>query len=564
MLRSATPNHDRLTDDRPARPDSRYFDDLIERVQKIHSFYKQKSPDYYAERYEFGDVYTQQDAYRYKARPYHDWDSLMNLQFLGHVLKNDSPAGIAIGENWTSYVIGRGISFDVKPKAAFKESSEVATLAKDAQQEINQHVADSCWASVQQELVRDRLVPSGDVIRQWDSVNDRIDWTFHDSHELRPPDRTNGGVQIAPFGIEFTQGQIRRPSQYWIDNTPIPTRSIQHAKIGGDSRDPRGWPMLAAGFCDLQEVDELDYAATMSGIAYSRNTIVRTYPEDHEGDLAQIARGVAEQDREAVKQGLLNAGGGTAHARGFTIEGLAAQWSATGFIDLMDFKLRYVANMASIPEFIATGKADTGSRNTLISAEGPLTRRVERAADFVGKFDVDFFYVMLAINRGWWGLPDYDERLAELKSQISITPTPKTPDSRDRIEKDRLTMDMADRKFIGPFTAMRNLGAEPDEVFAEHKQFAEQAAEFRDDLRSDSILNDFQDAEELAERMTIAQAMVSFGFTEDEALEKVGLDPIADRTALDEAIERRNMMADLAATTSDTPPPPAPEETTTA
>jgi len=545
---SATPNHDRLSDTPLEQPGQPFFEHLAERMDRHHQAFKRRSPDYYSEVYEFGRGTS--DAHQYKARPFSDWHSLMDSQFLGHVLRNSSPCAIAVNENLTSYVVGDGITYTVKAKPKYRNDSATTAQVEQDQEDIDQFHEDYCWPEVQEEAFRDRLITTGDLFAEFDQVRGELDWGFVDSHEIRPPknNRAINADMNQRFGITFRNGNVRFPTTYHRDGTTdVPASRMAHVKLGGDSRDPRGWPLFLAGYCDAREVDELDYAAGRSAIGYSQNTVVREYDEESEADLMQIAAAIERDQSEAIDDSYVPAAGNTGLIRGGTIHGLAAQWSSRGFIELMDAKIRIYGNIGSVPEFISTGKADIGNRATLISSESPLTRRVRRMAMRVVKFDMRLIYALLAIRAGVFGTDRYDAWLRDHKRRISIKPSIMTPDGRDKGEKQRLSLDEVREGYKSPEDHMREFGTSGADVIEGRKRWAEMEGELRDDLRDSARLNDMLTASELSERIRAAGDLIAIGYTEDEALARAGIDAIEDRTALEEAIEQRQAMLALAA-----------------
>lgn len=546
---------------RQRRPDS-FFGALLERIQSHHEHFRSISPDYYFEQFELGRNYQHQ-LERYKARQYTDYHSFLNCHRTGKILHKNSLTARSVMEKLTSYTIGRGYTFKVKARERYRDSSETKSEVKKAQDAIDLFLSDNCWCLVQEETLADRLLAGGEVIRYYDKVGPKMDWHFVESSELRPPSgkRWQGRGVPPPFGIQYRsrngQPVASQPHTYWINDTPVNHRNIQLATFGVDSRDPRGSPMMLMGYPTAKEIDEIDYAASQSCIAYAEHTINYNFPEDtDEDEVSDIVKQSEELRENAIKRGKLNAGGGVSMNVGHTVEGLAAQWTSDGFTSLIDSKARMFAAITDVPEFMVYGVADTGSRNTLISAEAPLTRRVERLGIRVEQFDKEFLYQVISIAMGKWQDAAW---LEDFKRRVDIIGEQAIADAQDKAQRDKEIREQVRDGLLDPFKACKMLNHDPLEVMEGRERWAKLEQQMLSNLRDQESTNTIYSAEELAKRIDTAAALITIGFTEEEALERAGVDEMRDKTALDEAIERRNAVLD--ATNPNANPEPDPGET---
>lgn len=520
------------------QPDNDFFTKIEERIQHHHDLYQRVSPAYWAEIREFGTTPSSKDSFKYKARPYVDWNSLMEIQYLGHLLRHDSTAAITILENFTSYAIGKGMTFSVKPTPKYRERAGVKKLARDCQYMLDRFLSDNNWPLVQEEALKDRLLSSGDLIRRYEKSGPDLSWGWIDSHELESKTHQ-------PFGIKYRgadpangkMGDYRFPESYNILGEDIEAKEIQHITNGVDSKDPRGVPIMWMGFCSAKEIDELDYAAARAAIQYCKHTINYEWDPDIElAKIEEIAKGITQIDVMATELGKLNAGGSVHHAKGYTVSGLASEWSAEGFIQLIDFKMRMLGNITSQPEYLSTGKVDTGGRNNLISAESSITRRVERVGQKLAGFDIDLFYEYLSVRFGKWKQEDW---MREFKEKIQITAKPNTPDGRDSIEVDRLTMEKMERGYTGKMTGIRSMGGDPYQIVEEDREWAELKKGLIDETRKERSANALYDEADLNARIATAQSLIAIHYTVDEALELAGLDQMEDQSELRRALEHK-------------------------
>lgn len=458
------------------------FRGITERISAHHAYFVDSvstaDVDYLSELAEFGTPIGNP-----KGRPYTDMRGLLRLQRLGHILKNESPTAISVLEKLVSYTVGTGHTYSVSAREGMTASEMELTIVREAILDVTE--IDMHWQEVQEELLRDRLLSTGDVIRWFDTTGNpaRIDAAFVDSSELQTP-----GEKIDPdkgneFGIEYETDRAglpdaRRPRSYWINGTEIPASNVQHMTHGVDSRDPRGVPLLWSVYCLAKEIDELDYAASMAGIAYAEHTVVKQFDPQVSGDsISDIASNVSTLRTEAKEAGLPNIAGAVHEAKGYQISLISADFSSDGWTNLIERKARRIGAVADVPEFMIHGVADTGSRNTLISAEAPLTRRVQRLGNVMGRFDTDFLYAAAAIKFGWFGRADYEQRVRDLKRRVNIKVEIPIPDTQEKWRREASIIEQYREGLLHFDGAVTMLGHDPEIVRQGIVDDAEQRAE---------------------------------------------------------------------------------------
>jgi hypothetical protein len=202
---------------------------------------------------------------------------------------------------------------------------------------------------------------------------------------------------------------------------------------------------------------------------------------------------------------------------------------------------------------MVSGQADTGSRNTLISAEAPFTRRVERIGAKLASFDVDLMHLAVAARLGFFG--DV-ERMRDFRRRVAITADVSLPDTQERWRREQSIMDQGDRGYLDFRTVVTKLGHDPDQVITGLREDVERKQELADD----SILTASYSADELLSRTKAYQTLVASGWDEVEAAAAVGIDPpmvihddtgTGDQAPGGEAEERPGSDRDAGASTDD-------------
>lgn len=486
-----------------------------DRIAEAHRIYRQLVPLEYQQEYlEGGYWFASADNQRnYKLRPYDSWESLMSIQALGIDLFRTNVTGISIYEKLASYVIGTGHKYTASVRRDQSATDREIRLT----QEAIEAVRGDDWQEVQEETLK-RWLGTGEAFRYIEPLGDGIDWHFVDAHDVRPP----GGKQ-APFGIEYLDPEVQRiPTEYWVRGHSKPRLSdrsaMQHIKHGVDSLEPRGVPLLWMAWTLCKEIEALNSVETDAAIAYAHHTVVYGYgSEVNDTSMDLIADGLEKIMADRKERNQQDAVG-IHHARDHEVQLLSASFSATGWVDLIQSKERRIASIACIPEFMVSGQADTGSRNTLISAEAPFTRRVERIGAKLASFDVDLMYMAAAVKLGFFGDA---ARMADFRRRVAITADVSLPDTQERWRREQSIMDQGDRGYLDFRTVVAKLGHDPDQVIDGLRSDAERRIELADD----NVLTSTYTADELLTRTKAYQALLAAGWDEIEAAGAVGIDP---------------------------------------
>lgn len=492
---------------------------LTENFLKIQDYFFEVSG------FQYGMIGQKNDA-DYKGLPYHDIQSLLKIQTLGNELFKSSLTAKNIHENLISYIVGKGHTYEVLP--VDEKADKKGDTFKKAQAAIDRVTNDLCWPVVQEEFYN-RWFRTGETFQYVEGD----EFAFIEPHLVYPP---RGGKE-RKFGIEFEDGRFNRPSRYWVKPTysekaePEQADVIIHSKRGVDRNDPRGVPLLWAAYCPCNEIDELEYALTYLLVAVAENAVSYDYDDSRVdgGTVRKIAEGAAARKEQVKLEGKPNDAGRAVQAHRFKVEINAGGIDANAFIEAKNSKARRISGIAGIPEFIITGDADTGSRNSLFAAEGPLVRRTAREAQRGSKQEMEFLYRVAAQALGYRANQEGVNKAKKILQIRAKVPIVESEDKKTTAE--RHDMQLANRT-KSPQMVIRENGDDPEEVVKEWAEWEDTLAKMRE-THGDTV---FMDAAELETRIRAARTLKDAGWDPDEAMEKVGLDPIEHRAMVDEQV----------------------------
>lgn len=461
-----------------------------------------------------------------KALPYYDFETYRQTIRLGSRLFHESMLGRTIHENLLSYLVGTGHSYTVERTQTDSDGNKEDATTITANKAIEEFLSFYEWPDMQEEFYN-RWFRSGDTIRIVQPLGRIVEFAYVEPFNLAPPD--NRKVEIAPFGIEYRNGNVNIPIRYYIvdaSGKPKPvdrvTRSqiVSHGKRGVDRNDPRGIPLLWLAYCPAREIDELDRALSKILAATSEHAVVYDYnPDVTNAAITRVADGATANARAAASKGrMTNNPGGAVHARDFKVLLNGAGVNGSDWVEVLQAKRRTVGVLAGLPEFIITGDAETGSRNTLFVAEAPFTRRISREARRGSAHEVEVLYQAIASYFGKFG----DEAwLLDFKSKYRIVAKFALAESQDKAAETARIMNLLERKVISPQVAARMIGEDYEQVQADWDAHMEREEQRRESIGAFVAL----DAEDIRVRAEVAQTLIGRGIDPAEALTYVGLDP---------------------------------------
>lgn len=473
-----------------------------------------------------------------KHLPYRDITSLNTLQRLGCRLFHSSILGRSIHENMISYIVGTGHSYTVSAASGANPSD---SDIKKAQATIDAMLAWHEWPQMQAETYN-RLYRSGDVIDRLIPNGGIVDIVRIEPHTLR-------GDTDAPFGIRYAKGDVRSPETYLIHDatTTKPNKAwdrnavICHGKRGVDSNDPRGVPLLGAPYCEVRAIDELYHGLTKVMAALFDHVIVYNYGEADKVKRAMaVAAGQTAAREELQRNGKFNNAGGTHHAAGHTVEIHGDAFNAQQIVFAMSALTRRIGVLCGLPEFIITGDADTGSRNSLLSAEGPATRRFAREAGSGATYEKQILYHAIAASRGTFGDP---KAYRELRANFQIQAKPPLAETQDKPAETNRVLSAMREKVYSPQHACQLLGVDPEQMLAQWEQWDERLAKGREALGRIVGVK----PEDVEKMVNAAATLINAGLDPTEALTKVGLDPVEHVELVRQQTQQQNTQQDQTA-----------------
>lgn len=453
-----------------------------------------------------------------KHLPYRDIQSLNNAQYLGARLFHESVLGRSIHENLLSYIVGTGHTYKVKAQPGANPSE---SDLKRAQTAIDAMLTYHDWPSMQEETYNRRF-RTGDNLDRLVPLEGIVDIIRIEPHQLQ----ADSG---APFGIKYRDNDVRVPELFIIidDNgKPKPEQAwssksvIELGKRGVDANDPRGAPILLPAYCEARAIDELFKGFGNVIASVFDHIVVYNYAEAAASKKIQaVAGGINDARKAQAERGKLGNPGGVTHAKDYTVELHGDALNAQSIVQAFNALARRVGVLTGLPEFIITGDADTGSRNSLLSAEGPTTRRVAREASSGARYETRLLYHAICAAFSKFGDPvAYDL----VRRNFHIEAKPPLAESQDKSAETQRIMAAMRERLYSPQHACQLLGVNHEQMLSEWEQWEERLAKGRESMGRIVGMK----PEDLEKVVNAAVAMINAGVDPKEALTKVGLDPI--------------------------------------
>jgi hypothetical protein len=458
-----------------------------------------------------------------KALPYYDWHTLAATQRLGAKLFHESMLATVIHQNLLSYIVGTGHTYEVK---ALPGANVAENQIKKYQAAIDRMMMLHDWPERQEEYFNRRF-RTGDIFRAVEPWRGVVDFAFIESHNVRKPDVASS-VEKAPFGIEYEANDVNRPKTFYVLDSgrisPVPAKAankiVLHGKRGVDRNDPRGVPLLWNAYCPTREVDELDRALSKIMAALADHAVVYQYPSGTtNAAIVATAEGATAKARKNAAAGKLGNPGGAHHARDHEVMLNGVQLDGASWVEILHSKMRRVGVIAALPEFIVTGDAETGSRNTLFVAEAPFTRRISREAKAGAEHEIEVLYHAIAVAENRFGNVEW---MNGLRENVYIDVEFPIAESQDKAAETNRVLRMLETETVSPQRACQMLGHDYEEIQAEWETHLNRIAQRRESVGPILAM----DAESIRVRAEVAQNLINAGYEPSEALEYVGLDPI--------------------------------------
>ena len=400
-----------------------------------------------------------------KCLPYDDWKSLRQLQEIGcHLYENCLTTKSAINK-MISYVIGSGHSYEVVRRSVPKSVSRGVSVSDSAIEDIRQIIEYTMensypggWQAMQEESIV-RLFREGEYFRRIFATDDGVAIRFVEPFYIQSPD--NDPNRNRDLGIVSSPGDAVTIESYWLMSydesgnkewSQVPSGDLQHCKQGVDANDPRGIPVLWTTFCQSQRIPSINEAMCKLAVTQAAYAVVRQY--DNTVTLERM-RDIARGMQDARQTNGDPTPGTEVEAKGFTFEFPSMDVDARSFVEIIHQQQRDIAGILDMPEFIISNDTSKGNRSSLIAAEGPFDRRVQREQASIGAFDVEVLWKSVQSIKGW-----SDERLARVRRIVKIETKYPRASTRDESRTAKMLIDLVDSGLKSPQSAIAELGGE--------------------------------------------------------------------------------------------------------
>jgi hypothetical protein len=438
------------------------------------------SPDYLKEIYGWSG-WTGSGQLRKKTLPYHDPMSLMRVRNVGRQIAT-KPTGISAMSKLVSYTVGNGHAYKVAARmpAITNKRRLQAQQNRSAQLQngIEVQLEQMNWLGHQQESY-ERLIRDGECFRRIWPLGNSLDVTYIEPEDIDQPTSItqvelatvpelvrslfDGNSPPGELGIVSDPDDVRRVLGYWMKREDsrfefLSATSVQHLKDGVDSNDPRGVPRFYWAFCHVMGIDEVDGAMRDLFLVQAKHAAVYNYEQSSLiSDIKRLASRQhaiedAENDGRPASPGVL-------HAKGFTVEVPGINVAARDAVEIIQQEQRLVGGCSDIPEHLISEDANTGNRSSLVAAEGPFDRRIQREQRYVWSVDRPIIWMIAGMAAGISG-----RELQDTILEYAITPAFPAAHARD-IDKQRESVALlVDKQLMSRRQGRTELGVNNDEA----------------------------------------------------------------------------------------------------
>ena len=404
-----------------------YVDQYRARVGRI-------SPDYFNETH----GWSRPASYRDKCLPYDNFEQLRMLQTMGCYLFEQCPTIHSAISKMVSYVVSSGHNYTVVKKDLPPKLRRGVSVSDSVVEEIKaiieitkENAYPGGWQAMQEESIV-RLYREGEYFRRMFVTPDGIQVRFIEPMYIRS--RPEDPDAQRDLGIITADGDAVNVTGFWYMSSDeqgneqyeqLSARDVQHAKQGVDANDPRGIPILWTSYCHSNRIKEVDTAMCELAITQSSYSVIRQHESTITSQaIKDIARGF--NDRKTEQNEGRPVPGSEVDAKGFTFEFPSMDVDARSFIEIIQQQQRHIAGILDMPEFVLSTDASSGNRASLVSAEGPFDRRIQREQAHLGNLDVEVLWRSVQSMEGW-----SDARLKSVRRAVKIEPRYPRAASRD-------------------------------------------------------------------------------------------------------------------------------------
>lgn len=438
-----------------------------------------------------------------KRLPYYDATSMDHMYRVGFELWR-FPIIRAMIEHLVSYCVAKGHKYIPQRKTGKSVTQSTLTRIEGAIEDVMEEVDlgnATGWYLLQEETVR-RHYRDGQWFRKFGFHSDGRLWVrFIEPLDIRPPSfmqstvatagppeelrMVNVGGQIVPvvgrqvwhgeFGVVTDladactilgywrrrirqNGELGKISEYSFE----PAANIQSGKAGVDMNDPRGVPAFWDVYCHCKQLEEVINAMVELAITQSSFAAVYTHKA---ATTADALRNIAKQTQKMVQEndGRPNPGQ-IVHVKGAELELPGMSVRATQYVELIQSLQRILGNVYGIPEFMATGDANTGNRSSLIAAEGPFALRVQREQKNQSVHDVELMWLAVARKLGW-----SQSKLASVQSSVRIRAEYPTAAIRDWAKEMSVMLELYKQGVVSAQQINRRMDVDDEQMVYELK-----------------------------------------------------------------------------------------------
>jgi len=284
-------------------------------------------------------------------------------------------------ENRISYVVGTGHRYQVVPRPG--KSVSQSTISQ-VQGVLDRFVQENRWQARQQEIVR-RKDRDGEVFLRFFPCDDGIlRVRFVNPEDVRTPSQYNQHPEHS-FGIASDPNDVETVHGYWVCETWVPARDIQHRKANVDANIKRGLPLFYPVRKNLRRAEKL--LRNMSVVAGLQSAVALI--RKHTGGRSSVERFLSDASVTAAPPSSGQPAGYTSVQRfapgtildataGVEYEFPVAAIDAARYVTLLQAELRAVASRLVMPEFMLTSDASNANYASTLVAEGPAVKMFQR------------------------------------------------------------------------------------------------------------------------------------------------------------------------------------------
>lgn len=448
-------------------------------VEHFDLHIKRMSPDFLREVYGWNSLTRPQK--RKNTLPYWDERSLGFVRDVGRTIAT-KPTGISAISKLVSYTVGNGHIYKVAARQpALTNARELKRQQKEAarmQLELDVQIEVMIWQAIQIETYL-RLVRDGECFRRRWLTGDGIDITYIEPEDVGQPTAFteidmstvpdfiralwDGTTPPGELGIISDPTDVRRVLGYWVKNEDrkyefISAQTVQHLKDGVDSNDPRGVPRFYWAFCHVLGVDEIEAAMRDLFLQQAKHAAVYNYEQSSLiSDIKRLAS--RQQEIETRENDGRPASPGVVHAKGFTVEVPGINVAARDAVEIIQQEQRLVGGVSDIPEHLISEDANTGNRSSLVAAEGPFDRRIQREQLYMWRHDRPLLWQILASSLNW-SIATAQEHFRE----FAMTPSFPKAYARD-VDKNRESVALlVDKQLMSIKQGQSELGINSDQT----------------------------------------------------------------------------------------------------